>query len=267
MGDANELCCGHPHTDGGIGMVLNKGRIEQPEAFEEWDLNESPDKIRLPLVEIFETVEGEGTRAGFPTVFVRLFGCNLRCTWCDTTYSYAPHKPEMTLSISEIVERVQSYKARHICLTGGEPLLYGRRSMALARALAEIPRIRDVHIETNGAIDLAPFLTHINSQNVRYIMDFKLPASGEADRMHLGNLSLLRPEDELKFVIGSLEDFHYACKVLKDHPTRALPLFSPVWETMPPARLVELLLEHGLSDVKMNMQIHKVIWDPNERGV
>ena len=80
---------------------------------------------RLPLVEIFETVEGEGTGAGFPTVFVRLYGCNLRCVWCDTPYSYAPAKPERTLTIAEIVDEVRKYGARRICLTGGEPLLYG----------------------------------------------------------------------------------------------------------------------------------------------
>lgn len=241
--------------------------IETPDAWGDWLRSEGLDSIRLPLVEIFETVEGEGTRAGFPTVFVRLFGCNLRCTWCDTTYSYAPYKPEMTLSIEEIVERVSAYSSKHVCLTGGEPLLYGRKSLALVNAIASIPGMRDVHIETNGAMDLQPFLEHVTSPLVRYVMDFKLPASGETDKMNLGNLALLRGKDELKFVIGSIEDFHYARQILEEHPTEALPLFSPVWETMPPARLVELMLEHKLSHVKMNLQIHKVIWDPSQRGV
>jgi 7-carboxy-7-deazaguanine synthase len=241
--------------------------VEKPETFIGQDRLSDPMSIRIPLVEIFETVEGEGTRAGFPTTFVRLYGCNLRCTWCDTKYSYAPYKPEMTFSIGEIIDRVEGFGARHICMTGGEPLLYGPKSLELAIALADLPTIDDVHIETNGAIDLTPFVRQISNPKVRYIMDFKLPASGEMDKMVIGNLALLRPQDELKFVIGSEEDFHIARELLEKHPTKALPLFSPVWETMPPARLVDLMLEHRLSRVKLNMQLHKVIWDPNQRGV
>lgn len=223
--------------------------------------------IRIPMVEIFETVEGEGSRAGFPTIFVRLFGCNLRCVWCDTPYSYPPDEAEDVMTIDEIVAQVRTYKAAHLCLTGGEPLLYGERSAALIEALAEIEQLIDIHIETNGAIDLAPFMEHITSNKVRYIMDYKLPASGEMDRMHLPNLERLRPQDELKFVIGDEDDFHIAKQVLEQYHIKALPLFSPVWETMPPAKLVELMLNHGLAQVKLSLQVHKIIWDPAMRGV
>lgn len=223
--------------------------------------------IKLPMVEIFETVEGEGTRAGFPTVFVRLFGCNLRCTWCDTKYSYPPAEAEFVMTIEEIVEQVRGYRSTHLCLTGGEPLLYGEKSAALIEALLGIERLTDIHIETNGAIDLSMFMERIRSPKVRYVMDYKLPDSGESDQMLLSNFAKLREQDELKFVIGSLEDFNEARRLLEQVPTKALPLFSPVWETMPPARLVELMLEHGLAHVKLNMQLHKVIWDPSARGV
>ncbi|WP_240666517.1 7-carboxy-7-deazaguanine synthase QueE [Longirhabdus pacifica] len=223
--------------------------------------------IKIPMVEIFETVEGEGTRAGFPTVFVRVFGCNIRCKWCDTKYSYPPHHAEHMLSITEIVEQVQGYQSKHICLTGGEPLMYGNKSLALIHALSEIEGLQDLHIETNGAIDLQPFISQVNSSVVRFVMDYKLPSSGENDKMLHGNLSLLRKQDESKFVIGSLEDFHFALNILKEYPTEALSLFSPVWETMPPKRLVELMLEHGLHDVKLSLQLHKIIWDPQLRGV
>jgi 7-carboxy-7-deazaguanine synthase len=223
--------------------------------------------IRLPMVEIFETVEGEGTRAGFPTVFVRLFGCNLRCTWCDTKYSYPPEEADSVMSIGEIVDEVNNYHSRHICLTGGEPLLYGEKSLALIHALLELEHVVDLHVETNGAIDLTMFLEGVASPKVRYIMDFKLPDSGEMDKMIVANLSKLRQQDELKFVIGSDEDFRIAVEVLERYPTKALPMFSPVWETMPPRKLVELMLEHGLSHVKLNMQLHKIIWDPAMRGV
>ncbi|MBM7563675.1 7-carboxy-7-deazaguanine synthase QueE [Paenibacillus sacheonensis] len=228
----------------------------------------TPRAIRLPMVEIFETVEGEGTRAGFPTVFVRLFGCNLRCVWCDTKYSYPPAEAANTMTIDEIVAQVESqYKAEHICMTGGEPLLYGSRSAALLKELCGIERIKDVHVETNGAIDLAPFLSEIGSPKARYIMDYKLPDSGENDAMLHGNFALLRPQDEVKFVIASDADFDFAVKVLAAYPTEALALFSPVWESMPPAKLVQKMLAAGLTGVKLNMQLHKIIWDPAQRGV
>ncbi|MCQ6562904.1 7-carboxy-7-deazaguanine synthase QueE [Paenibacillus mendelii] len=222
----------------------------------------------LPMVEIFETVEGEGTRAGFPTVFVRLFGCNLRCVWCDTKYSYPPAEAEFKMSIRDIVQQVeQQYKSAYVCLTGGEPLLYGKRSAALLQALCEIERIRDVHVETNGAIDLAPFLAEVQSEKARYIMDYKLPDSGENGTMVHHNFELLRPQDEVKFVIASDRDFEAAVETLQNYPTAALPMFSPVWESMPPDRLVHKMLESGLSGVKLNMQLHKIIWDPAKRGV
>ncbi|AZN42191.1 7-carboxy-7-deazaguanine synthase QueE [Paenibacillus albus] len=224
--------------------------------------------VRLPMVEIFETVEGEGTRAGFPTVFVRLFGCNLRCVWCDTKYSYPPAEAESTMTIEDIVAEVtQKYKAEHICMTGGEPLLYGSRSGALLQALCDIERMKDVHVETNGAIDLAPFLRDITSPKARYIMDYKLPDSGENEAMIHENFALLREQDEVKFVIASDRDFDAAVETLAKYPTKALAMFSPVWESMPPARLVEKMLASGLTGVKLNMQLHKIIWDPAKRGV
>jgi 7-carboxy-7-deazaguanine synthase len=223
--------------------------------------------IKIPMVEIFETIEGEGTRAGFPTIFVRLFGCNLRCSWCDTKYSYPPEEAGQVMAISEIIKEVRKYSSHYICLTGGEPLLYGEHSLTLIKALLEIESLLDLHIETNGAIELGFFMERIDSPKVRYIMDFKLPDSGEMERMLYSNFALLRPVDELKFVIASDADFNIAVQVLEANPTTALPLFSPVWETMPPARLVELMLQHKLNHVKLNLQLHKIIWDPAKRGV
>ncbi|MCS7460116.1 radical SAM protein [Paenibacillus doosanensis] len=219
------------------------------------------------MVEIFETVEGEGTRAGFPTIFVRLFGCNLRCSWCDTKYSYPPEEAGSVMTIGDIMRQVRTYRSTHLCLTGGEPLLYGEKSAALIEALLEIETLTDLHVETNGAVDLAMFMERIDSPKVRYIMDYKLPDSGESEAMITSNFALLREQDELKFVIGSDRDFAESVRVLERYPTRALPLFSPVWETMPPAKLVQLMLDHGLSQVKLNMQLHKIIWDPAMRGV
>ncbi|SFX33741.1 7-carboxy-7-deazaguanine synthase [Thermoactinomyces sp. DSM 45891] len=229
------------------------------------------ESTKLPMVEVFQTVEGEGMRAGFPTVFVRVFNCNLRCTWCDTPYSYAPSTPEYLATISEILKQVEQYPAKNICLTGGEPLMHGQKSLLLLQALAELDHIVDIHIETNGAIDLTPFQewrqTHPQGHKVRFVMDYKLPASGESEKMNLLNFDLLQANDEIKFVIGDEVDFHSALIIAKQHVKQGIPMFSPVWESMPPHRLVELMLEHQLTDIKLNLQIHKVIWDPNQRGV
>lgn len=229
---------------------------------------------KLPMVELFETVEGEGKMTGYPTTFVRVFNCNLRCTWCDTPYSYAPEKPEFTATIDEISRRVESYGHGVVCLTGGEPLMHGDKSLALVYHLAHLSSVWDIHIETNGAVDLCPFAAlrekdEAASDKVRFVMDYKLPISGETARMHLPNFSLLGAQDEVKFVVGDEADFFHALDILERYPTRATALFSPVWETMPPAELVQLLLRYRPQEgrARLNIQIHKVIWDPETRGV
>ncbi|QQE80356.1 radical SAM protein [Alicyclobacillus sp. SO9] len=228
--------------------------------------------LKLPMVEVFETIEGEGTAAGFPTTFVRLFNCNLRCTWCDTPYSYAPAQPEYFAAVGDIVAEVGRLGHQRVCLTGGEPLLYTEKVLVLIEALARLPLIQDVHIETNGAIDLTPFI-HLRNEKaqvrekVRFILDYKLPKSGEQDRMLQANYGLLGHQDEIKFVIADDEDFDTACKVVEEWVEKGTVLFSPVWETMPPQKLVAAMLEKKLHNVKLNLQLHKIIWDPDMRGV
>lgn len=227
---------------------------------------------KVPMVEIFETIEGEGVKAGFPTIFVRVFHCNLRCTWCDTKYSYAPANPEFEASIDEIVQSVQQFSSHSICLTGGEPLIHREISAGIIQQLSLLEQIEDIHIETNGAIDIKPF-AQIRSSNalwqekVRFVMDYKLPASGEMNQMINENFQFLEKQDEIKFVIGSDDDFQIALEIMNQYHQQGLVLMSPVWETMPPQRLVEKVLAHQLSDVKVSLQLHKIIWDPNKRGV
>jgi len=232
----------------------------------------NPRLQKLPLVEIFETVEGEGMRAGFPTTFIRLFNCNLRCSWCDTKYSYAPAEPTAHETISDIVEKVTQYGHHFVCLTGGEPLLYTSKVLVLLEALAELPFLQDIHIETGGGVDILPFqqLRQTNplvSAKVRFILDYKLPKSGESTKMVMSNYTHLQPQDEIKFVIADEHDFTIACTIVREHCRFGTVLFSPVWETMPPEKLVKLILVHKLHDIKLSMQIHKTIWDPNRRGV
>ncbi|MBU8905242.1 7-carboxy-7-deazaguanine synthase QueE [Desertibacillus haloalkaliphilus] len=226
----------------------------------------------VPMVEIFETVEGEGSMAGFPTVFVRVFHCNLRCTWCDTPYSYAPAKPAFEATIREIVERIKGYASKRICFTGGEPLIHKEKSAALLKAMADIDDIVDIHVETNGAIDLEPFekmreeYEQLRSK-VRFVIDYKLPDSGENERMIHSNFEQLSSKDEIKFVIASDDDFEKTVEVVNTYHNKGQVLVSPVWETMPPAELVKKVLDHQLADVKVSLQLHKVIWDPDARGV
>ncbi|WP_142505808.1 radical SAM protein [Melghirimyces algeriensis] len=229
-------------------------------------------KWTIPMVEIFETVEGEGTAAGYPTVFVRVFHCNLRCSWCDTPYSYAPARPEFEATIEEIVDRVNQYSSQRICLTGGEPLMHQEKSAALLLALADRDEVTDVHVETNGAIDLGPFHRLRQKQDhlrekIRFIMDYKLPASGEEHRMIHENFRFLTDRDEVKFVIGDQEDFQCAVRTLETFYQKGQILFSPVFETLSPSLLVKWMLETPLPQVRLNLQLHKWIWDPEKRGV
>lgn len=229
-------------------------------------------KEQIPMVEIFETVEGEGLRAGFPTTFVRIFHCNLRCSWCDTTYSYAPEKPAFWSTIPEIVKQVETMPNPAICLTGGEPLIHGQKSADLLSALAKLPFVEDIHIETNGAIDITPF-QRLREQEVdvqkkvRFILDYKLPGSGEMERMHNENLALLEDRDEIKFVIADRHDFDQAVQIVQQNLQKGTPLFSPVWNVLSAKQLVEWILEEPVRHVKLNLQTHKYIWDPDQRGV
>ncbi|WP_134701503.1 radical SAM protein [Ammoniphilus sp. YIM 78166] len=227
---------------------------------------------KLPMVEIFETVEGEGLKAGFLTTFVRLYNCNLRCVWCDTQYSYAPHPPEFYATIEDIVEQTAQYGNPHVCLTGGEPLMHGEKSLALVRALADVKDIQDIHIETNGAIDLSPFQEERKAntsvkEKVRFVLDYKLASSGESEQMILSNFDLLEPQDEIKFVVGDEAEFQEASQVIEARYKQGQILFSPVWEKLAPADLVKMLLLSPYKGAKLSLQTHKYIWHPDTKGV
>lgn len=221
--------------------------------------------VSLPIVEIFQSIEGEGLKAGFPTTFIRLFGCNLNCSWCDTKYSKEPYQPNLHLSLSEIINQVTDYKNPNICLTGGEPLLHGETSIELIKNLSRLYFVNDIHIETNGSIDLEPIAQlreqdQLVNQKVRFIMDYKLPSSCETGRMLTRNFSFLLEQDEIKFVIANKQDFYTAVEVLEKWYSKGLPLFSPVWESMPLERLALLFINSGIKNAKLNVQLHKVIW-------
>jgi 7-carboxy-7-deazaguanine synthase len=211
---------------------------------------------RMRVTEIFESIQGEGTRAGRPCVFVRFTGCDLRCGYCDTAYAF--HGGE-ELSREEILARVSAYRPRFACLTGGEPMLQ-RELPALARDLLD--RGWEVAIETHGQrpLDALP-------REVVRIVDVKTPGSGEP-ATDLSWLDRLAPHDEVKFVVCSEEDFRWSREIVRAHRLegRVHVLFSPVWGQVEPRDLARWMLEAGL-EARLSLQLHKVVWGPHARGV
>lgn len=211
----------------------------------------------MKVNEIFYSLQGEGPLAGLPTVFVRTAGCNLRCSYCDTTYAYYEGEE---MDPAAVVAQTKRWPCRRVCVTGGEPLLQedvGEVVDLLVEAGYE------VSVETNGSLDVAT----LTERKVMVVMDVKCPSSGMQEQMCWGNLPLLRPSDCLKFVIASREDYRYAREVLDRHRVSCPVVLQPVWEQgWPLAReLAAWVLGDGL-EVRLSLQLHKILWG-NKKGV
>ncbi|MEW5782454.1 MAG: 7-carboxy-7-deazaguanine synthase QueE [Pseudomonadota bacterium] len=218
----------------------------------------------LRVSEIFHSLQGESTRVGLPTVFIRLTGCPLRCVWCDTAYAFSGGE---TLSLAGILERVAAFECPTVCVTGGEPLAQAA-CHSLLTALCDAGY--SVSLETSGALDISAV-----DARVSRIVDIKAPGSGEVEKNRWENLAQLRPADEVKFVLASRADYDWAKDVLTGrHEKSALAgrhladlcpvLFSPVADRLPPARLAEWILADRLP-VRFQLQLHKLLWGA-ERG-
>ncbi len=207
---------------------------------------------KLRITEIFHSLQGESTRVGLPTVFVRLTGCPLRCVWCDTEYAFSGGENK---TVAEILSCVATYGAKHVCVTGGEPLAQ-KPSLALLTALCDAGY--SVSLETSGALDVADV-----DPRVSRIMDLKAPDSGEAEKNRWENIAELNARDEIKFVLASEGDYFWARGLLGERKldTICTVLMSPVQETLSPRDLAEWILRDQLS-VRMQVQMHKVIWGP-----
>jgi 7-carboxy-7-deazaguanine synthase len=213
----------------------------------------------LRVTEIFRSIQGESTNAGRPCTFVRLTGCPMRCTWCDSEYTFTGGEH---VSIDEVLKQVRDFGCQLVEVTGGEPLAQ-REAFDLIKRLCD--ENYEVLIETGGYVS-----TEEVDQRAKIILDVKCPASGEAERNHWPNLTRLRPElDEVKFVIADRVDWDFARRVVDDYElesrTRSI-LISPAWQQIDLQELANWILESGMN-ARMQLQMHKYVWGPDARGV
>ena len=207
--------------------------------------------------EIFKSIQGESTHAGRPCVFVRTTACNLRCSWCDTEYAF--HEGAQ-MSVEEIRRKVGEYDCSLVEITGGEPLLQPEVNSLIGSLLDEG---REVLVETSGSLPIEQL-----DPRAAVIMDVKCPGSGMTQSMRWENLDRLRPKDEVKFVIADQADYLFAKETCRAHHLfeRCPVLFAPAFGTLPPRSLAEWILQDSLP-ARLQIQIHKYIWDPSMRGV
>lgn len=212
---------------------------------------------QLLIHEIYRSIQGESTFAGLPCVFIRLAVCDSRCVWCDTPHAFNQGE---WLTIEETVQRALAFDCPLVEVTGGEPLLQPG-VLSLMTRLADAGRT--VLLETSGAHDVGPV-----DRRVHVIVDLKCPDSGECERNYWPNLELLKPSDQIKFVVASRDDFAWTVATIRRHhlDKRFALLVSPVTEQVPPQELAEWVLQSGLP-LRLQIQLHKIIWDPTARGV
>ena len=219
----------------------------------------------MQVTEIFRSIQGESTHAGLPCIFVRLTGCNLRCMWCDTAYAFYGGQSKSVEEVLTAVRNLSQCDGRRLVnlveLTGGEPLLQKDIYPLIDRLLEDRYRVL---IETSGERDIGEL-----PPPVIRIVDVKCPGSGEEGAFRMENLDALRPHDQLKFVLADRRDYEWAREFLAQHPLQEKVeaiLFSPVFGQLEPRLLAGWILEDGLP-VRLGLQLHKFIWEPEARGV
>ena len=216
----------------------------------------------MRVIEKFTSINGEGLRQGELAVFIRFANCNLRCSYCDTKYSF-DHPVYTEETIEELVDYAKKQNVKNITLTGGEPLIQeGINELIIALRKEDFR----VEIETNGSVDIKDFY---NDELVSYTLDYKLPTSLMESKMNLDNYKYISKKDSVKFVCGSIEDLCKAKSIILkyDLQNKTNCLLSPVFNMINLEDMVNFLIDNNLNDVRLCLQIHKIIWDPNKRGV
>lgn len=218
-----------------------------------------------PVTEKFISINGEGQRAGQTAVFVRFRRCNLNCSYCDTRWSCVSNAPCEFLSANKIVDFIRKSGVHCATLTGGEPLLQSH----LKELLLSLSSVSGLHveIETNGSLPIRPYCSL--SCRPDFTLDYKLPSSGMEQHMLIENYDYLRPGDTVKFVAGSAEDLLRMEAINKKYQLdkKCRVLVSPVFGHIEPAEIVDFLITHRLPEIRLQLQLHKFIWDPDKRGV
>lgn len=217
--------------------------------------------MEVKICEIYNSIQGESAWQGLPCLFIRVSGCNLRCVWCDSKYTW--NEDESTeMTVNELYNVAKLFDARLVEITGGEPLLYSREVVRLTERL--VKEGKQVLIETNGSLPIPNI--HNFRNRIHFIMDIKCPSSGMSDKNRLRNLRKLTRYDNLKFVIASREDYEYAKKILKSNHIDCEVIFMPVWRVLSLETLADWILNDNLN-VRLQTQLHKIIWSENVRGV
>lgn len=219
------------------------------------------------VIEKFLSIDGEGPTAGEIATFIRFGGCNLNCSWCDTAYSIACNVKGEQLTKEQIYEYIKENGADNVTLTGGEPLIQ-KEIGQLIYFLAQDKSLL-VHIETNGTIPIYNYEKIKGLRNVSFIVDYKLPGSKMENKMHLNNYKAVGSGDVCKFVIGTEEDLKRARDIVYKYrlTERCMVYFSPVMAAVEPVKIVNFMKENKLNKVRLQLQLHKIIWPPDTRGV
>ncbi|MBQ6463583.1 MAG: putative 7-carboxy-7-deazaguanine synthase QueE [Pseudobutyrivibrio sp.] len=217
------------------------------------------------VVEKFVSINGEGQHAGELAVFIRLRGCNLKCNYCDTRWACNEDAKADEMTEADIVSYVISTGVKRVTLTGGEPLL-ADNAIDLLEAFAAHKDII-IEIETNGSVDIHPFAEIDNPP--AFTLDYKLKGSGMEDRMLTDNFKYLKSKDTVKFVCSDVSELDRVCEIVDKYriSDKCTALISPVFGRIEPADMVDYLITHKRNDIRLQLQLHKFIWDPNKRGV
>ena len=233
--------------------------------------------------EIFKSIDGEGNRTGYPVTFIRSYSCNLLCTYCDTLYAVQPETEEdkanafKEMSVDEIVQKCKELGNKRITFTGGEPLIQKDAAELVGQLMLNG---FEVNIETNGAVNIEEFTHKLDSYMDAYIstledtcgtyyytLDYKCPTSGMEGKMILSNLDWLSEGDVLKFVVGSKEDLDRMKQIITEHKIFAEIFVSPVFGNIEPKDIVKYIIDNNLQNVRVQLQLHKIIWPVSMRGV